>query len=62
MRVGKPSPTRKVNQSYTHGPWSDILFIVDKYGAYHGMYFHSKTHFALESTIIDKNSSNYKQD
>ena len=37
MRVGKPSPTRKVNQSYTHGPWSDILLTVDKYGAYHGM-------------------------
>ena len=39
MRVGKPIPTRMVNQSYTHGPWSDILLIVDKYGAYHGMPF-----------------------
>ena len=41
MRVGKPSPTRMVNQSYTHGHLSEISLIVVKYGAYHGMYISS---------------------
>ena len=37
MRVGKPSPTRMVNQFRTHVHLSDISLIVVKYGAYHGM-------------------------
>ena len=39
MRVGKPSPTRMVNQFRTHVQLSDISLIVVKYGAYHGMIF-----------------------